>query len=521
MQKHAGMANFSLADVSIWLPGCCFLLAAVPGRSHARAPWKRAILAAWAALIFSMVSLVSLDGGVLHLAADLPGHCMLVLISFLAVVITRYSESYLRGEQRQRRFLSALMATFGFSSAVMIAPRLDLLLLAWILSSVALNVLLLYYPGRRAARMAAHKKFLVSRTAEALLLAGAVLLYRSYGTLNIAALNHAVLTAPRHRLPVLGFSLCLSLAVILKSAQLPLHGWLIQVMEAPTPVSALLHAGIVNLGGVLLLRLHPFLDAEPCTQFLLTASGVATLVIAGVVMLTRVSIKVRLAWSTCAQMGFLLAECGAGLYGLALLHLIGHSLYKSYLFLGSGSVVQAYGEDVSLGELPILRRARVWPRVLSLLILATAFWGGHALLARTAYAVEPVALVVLAVGVAPLLGTGLEEKGLLGSALTRILSLLALYYGLHLCAGTMVPAETNRSWMVSALFALGMALLYSVQIAVRACDARRISRLRIWVFHGFYLDEIFTRYVLAVWPIKVGEGSSDSPYGTSTHREYA
>ena len=521
MQKHAGMVSFSFNDVSLWLPGCCYLLSAVPGRSPARAPWKRAVLATWAALIFSMASLVSLEDGAPHLATHLPGHCMLVLISFLAVVITRYSQSYLRGEHRQRRFLSALMATFGFSSAVMIAPRLDLLLLAWILSSVALNVLLLYYPDRRAARMAAHKKFLVSRTAEAILLAGTALLYRSFGTLNIAALNQEVLTEPRHRLPVLVFSLCLSLAVILKSAQLPLHGWLIQVMEAPTPVSALLHAGIVNLGGVLLLRLHPFLDAEPCAQLLLTASGVATFVIAGVVMLTRVSIKVRLAWSTCAQMGFLLAECGAGLYGLALLHLIGHSLYKSYLFLNSGSVVQAYGEDVSLGELRVLRHARVWPRVLPVLVLAPAFWGAQALLAGTAYAIEPVALVVLALGVAPLLATGLEEDGSLGSALARLLSLLALYYGLHLCAGAMVGAETNRPWAVSALFALGMALLYSVQIAVRACDARRISRLRIWVFHGFYLDEIFTRYVLALWPIKIGESSSDSPSETSTHGEYA
>ena len=515
------MASFSPADVSMWLPGCCYLLAALPGRSQTRAPWKRAILATWIALICSILSLVSLDRGSLHPAGDLPGHCMLVLISFLAVVITRYSESYLKGEQGQRRFLSALMATFGFSSAVMIAPRLDLLLVAWILSSVALNALLLYYPDRRAARMAAHKKFLVSRTAEALLLAGTVVLYRGYGTLNIAALNHAVLTEHPHTLPVLVFSLCLSLAVILKSAQLPLHGWLIQVMEAPTPVSALLHAGIVNLGGVLLLRLHPFLDAEPWSQFLLTASGVTTLVIAGVVMLTRVSIKVRLAWSTCAQMGFLLAECGAGLYGLALLHLIGHSLYKSYLFLSSGSVVQTYGEDISLGEIPILRRARVWPRILSLLILAAAFWGGHALLARTAYVVEPVALVVLAVGVAPLLATGLEEKELLGSALARILSLLALYYALHLGAGAMVRSELDRPRAVSALFALGMALLYAVQIAVRAGDARRLSRLRIWAFHGFYLDEIFTRYVLAIWPIKVSGSSSDPLSRTSTHREYA
>ncbi len=510
-----------MSDVSMWLPGCCYLLAAVPGRPHASAPWKRAMLATWAGLMFSIVSLVSLDGGIFHLAADLPGHCMLVLISFLAVVITRYSHSYLGGEPGQRRFLSALMTTFGFSAAVVIAPRLDLLLLAWVLSSVSLNALLLYFPDRRAAKMAAHKKFLVSRTAEALLLIGIGVLYRSYGTLNIAALNHAVSMEPRHGLAVLVFSLCLAVAVILKSAQLPLHGWLIQVMEAPTPVSALLHAGIVNLGGVLLIRLHPFLDAEASTQFLLTASGVITLVIAGVLMLTRVSIKVRLAWSTCAQMGFLLAECGTGLYGLALLHLLGHSLYKSYLFLSSGSVVQAYGEDVSVGEVRMLRRARVWPRVASLLILGGAFWGVHSVVANTAYDVEPIALAVLAVGVAPLLAVGLEEEGLLGSAVVRIGCLLVLYEALHRYFSSVVSSDDNRHWMVPALFGFAMVLLYVLQIVVRTCDARRMWRVRIWAFHGFYLDEIFTRFVLALWPIRVNGGSPAAHSTTTDEGEFA
>ncbi len=132
----------------------------------------------------------------------------------------------------------------------------------------------------------------------------------------------------------------LAFAAILKTAQLPLHGWLIQVMEAPTPVSALLHAGVVNMGGFVLLRVAELIGLVPSAQWLLVIVGSLTAVLAGMVMLTRISIKVRLAWSTCAQMGFMLMEIGLGLYELALLHLVAHSLYKAYAFLSSGEAVE-------------------------------------------------------------------------------------------------------------------------------------------------------------------------------------
>ena len=102
------------------------------------------------------------------------------------------------------------------------------------------------------------------------------------------------------------------LAAVLKTALLPLHGWLIQVMEAPTPVSALLHAGVVNIGGFILIRLAELISLAPVAQVVLVVAGSLSAVLAGLVMLSRVSIKVRLAWSTCAQMGFMLAQCGLG-----------------------------------------------------------------------------------------------------------------------------------------------------------------------------------------------------------------
>ncbi len=132
----------------------------------------------------------------------------------------------------------------------------------------------------------------------------------------------------------------LVMAVIFRTALLPVHGWLIQVMEAPTPVSALLHAGVVNLGGFVLMRFAPMLDQANAARILLLIFALATAVLAGIVMLTRISIKVRLAWSTVAQMGFMLLECALGLYTLAALHLIGHSLYKAHAFLSASEGVR-------------------------------------------------------------------------------------------------------------------------------------------------------------------------------------
>lgn len=492
----------TLLDNSMWLPGVLYLVVAFLPSPSGRSLWKASKYASCVALMASLLSLASADGGRLHLAADLPGRLMLVLIGILFVIITRYAQSYLNGERHQERFQRTLLATFGFAAIVVIAPRLDLIFVAWLLSSISLNRLLLHYPERRAAQLAAHKKFLVSRTAEVFFLLGLCALYHAYGTFNIAQLNAEITRGVIHLPAMTIFTLCLSLAVILKSAQLPLHGWLIQVMEAPTPVSALLHAGIVNLGGVILIRLHPFLDRVPAAQLLLTATGVFTFLVAGVVMMTRVSIKVRLAWSTCAQMGFLLAECGAGLYGLALLHLLGHSLYKSYLFLSSGSAVESYGKAATRRALPIFRPAHYWPSITALSILAAVLWGMRSLMLSGFEAPEPVALASLAVGVSPLLAAGISEKRLLGGALARGGALLALFFALHRIIAGVARPIAGRHPAIPSLFVLGLALLFAVQTAVRTANPQRTHRIRIWAFHGFYLDEMFTRWVLAIWPLK-------------------
>ena len=130
--------------------------------------------------------------------------------------------------------------------------------------------------------------------------------------------------------------------VLLKTAQLPFHGWMLQVMEAPTPVSALLHAGVVNIGGFVMIRLAPLMAHASIAQGMLIGVGLFTTIVASLVMTTRAAIKGVLAWSTIGQMGFMLVQCGLGAWHLALMHLLAHSLYKAHTFLSSGSVVQTW-----------------------------------------------------------------------------------------------------------------------------------------------------------------------------------
>ena len=261
------------------------------------------------------------------LRSDTLGGTMLVLVSFIGWVIGSYSQSYLGGARGQPRYIRGLMLTLAAVSLLVLTNSLAVLALAWIATSLALHGLLTFFGERPQALVAAHKKFIASRVADLCLLGGVALIGLQFGTLEIDRAIAAARALPAIPGSLQASALLLAASALLKCAQLPVHGWLIQVMEAPTPVSALLHAGVVNLGGFLLIRVGPLVADVPAAQALLVVVGSVTAVVAALVMMTRVSIKVSLAWSTCAQMGFMLMQCGLGLYELALLHLVAHSLY--------------------------------------------------------------------------------------------------------------------------------------------------------------------------------------------------
>jgi NAD(P)H-quinone oxidoreductase subunit 5 len=390
-------------------------------------------------------------------------------------------------------------------ATVAVTSHLGVLVAAWTASSLALHQLLTFYRERPAAQVVAHKKFLASRLADACLLAALWLLHRETGTLSMPEIaaqlpQMAALPATLH-----AAALLVALAAVLKSAQLPLHGWLIQVMEAPTPVSALLHAGIVNLGGFVLIRLAALLSAAPAAQALLVGVGASTALLAGLVMMTRVSIKVRLAWSTCAQMGFMLVECGLGLYELAMLHLVAHSVYKAHAFLAAGEAVhEARSRDFAParftgegGAATLAVRFAAVPVALTAVWASAAAWQA----ALPGFQLHPAALAIAGLGLAPLLWGAQAGARLALSGLARLLGLVQLYFGWHLAFAAAMPPAVAPAPLLAGFAVLCIAALYGLQAWLPARPGGALARaLHPLAFAGFHLDERFTRLTFRVWP---------------------
>jgi NAD(P)H-quinone oxidoreductase subunit 5 len=267
---------------------------------------------------------------------------VLLMASFLGIVIGQYSVRYLDGEIRQNTFFRNLCFTI-FAVAVMVtASNLLSLFAAWLAISVGLHRLLLFYPERRNAVCAARKKFLVSRLGDLFLLIGIGLVYRAFGTFEfqeIFNLSQGVLTTSQSIL-VSWSGVFFVFGAMTKSAQFPFHFWLPETMETPTPVSALMHAGIINGGGFLLIRLSPLIAHASVASLVLAVVGAFTGVYASLVMVTQNDIKRKLAYSTISQMGLMMFACGIGAYTFALFHIVAHSLYKAHAFLSTGNLVE-------------------------------------------------------------------------------------------------------------------------------------------------------------------------------------
>jgi len=422
------------------------------------------------------------------------------LVGFIGLIVARFSTRYLEGDPGQARFQRWLQVTLACVAVVVTTDHLGILIVAWAGISLSLHQLLMFYPDRKRAVLAAHKKFLFARVAEACLVGAAVLLYQVHGTLSISTILSAY-AGPAVTLSGLEqlAAVLVASAAMVKCAQFPMHGWLIQVVEAPTPVSALLHAGVINLGGFLLLALAPLMiHAEIANWLLLIVAGL-TCIAAALITMTRVSIKVLLAWSTVAQMALMLVECALGQYGLALLHLVAHSCYKAYAFLASGGEVENY-----------LRKQLALPAVPRAATLPLLFMTVAGLLVALVYAgvLSTDASVWLILALFPLVM--LSERSSQVTAAS-----LALTAGL---AGVVVAAYALQKMLftgaapVAALPDLAQAI-WCASLAVLLISAYWILRQRGHsplgralyrnLYAGFYLDEWATRVTLALWPAKL------------------
>lgn len=265
------------------------------------------------------------------------------LVTLLGALLIQFSRNYLDGDPRQKLFFIRLYMTSGAVLWMVLAGNLWQLVLAWIAMSLALHELLVFYPDRPRAIRAARKKFITARIGDVCLIVAAVLIAQAFGTTDLGMIRAAVAAALADgNVPAEAATAAILIVIVaaLKSAMFPFHGWLIEVMETPTPVSALLHAGLLNAGIFLVVRFGELVFLSTSALILLIALGGFTALFASSAMIAQTSVKVSLAYSSAAHMGFMLMLCGFGAHTVAIMHLIAHSCYKAHAFLSSGSIIE-------------------------------------------------------------------------------------------------------------------------------------------------------------------------------------
>jgi len=454
-------------------------------------------------------ALVGAEGIGFSIRLDVISAVLLLLISFVGWIVVRYARVYLDGEDRQRSFMAWLCTTLAMVMLLVIAGNLIQLVLAWIATSLSLHRLLLFYPHRVAAKRAARKKFVTARMADAALITAAVLLAVAYGTSDIATIASAA-RAGDGGIFVTFAAASLAIAAMIKSAQFPLHGWLTEVMEAPTPVSALLHAGVINAGGFVLIRFADVMLHAPGVLAVLVMIGGFTAIFGGLVMLTQPAVKTSLAWSTVAQMGFMMMQCGLALFPLALLHIVAHSLYKAHSFLASGGAVERIASARRPGPVAIPNAQSVGKAFLAALAIYCVIGWSFGFQHKSPQALALGAILIF--GVAYLLAQGLADAA--PRALTRRVAIYAVaasigYFTLHglaiwLTAGTLpvTPAPGPLEWalIVLAVVSFGAVAVAQAMFPLWAHHPAAAG-LRVHLSNGLYANALFDR-LLGGWTLR-------------------
>ncbi|MBW3654435.1 MAG: sodium:proton antiporter, partial [Actinobacteria bacterium] len=268
-----------------------------------------------------------------------------LLTTGVGLVVQSFAGRNLQGDLRERRFFVLASLMTAATTSVAFAATLGLLCASWIMAGLALAGLVTHRATWRPARRSARRTLRSLWVGDGALLVATLLAVVSVGEIDLRSPAGAAEELANASIPVLGGNVLWVVAVLLtvagisRSALVPVHQWLPATIAAPTPVSALLHAGVVNGAGVLLVRLAPVFGSSAAATHLAFAAGAVTAWYATTVMLVRSDVKGNLAWSTAGQMGFMTVQVAIGALGAAVLHVVGHGMYKAALFLGAGSAV--------------------------------------------------------------------------------------------------------------------------------------------------------------------------------------
>ncbi len=384
-----------MSAVLLAVPGVLLFVAAACGLLGGRrgeTAGRLGVAAGWSTFVLAVVLAVAVlvdgpvqavlersDGSALAgLALDRVGALLLLLVTGVGAVVQSFARRYLYGDARAGWLFACTNLLTAASAGLVSAATLLGLAAFWSTAGLALVLLLATYWPLEAARLG------VRRTARAFLIgdlalwAAVGIALARWGDLDLRTLGERAPTLTPDRGTLAVVAVLVVVAALARSAQLPFADWLPTTLAAPTPVSATLHAGVVNAGGVLLVTLSPLFAASPVATHLAFAAGALTVVWGTLLMLAKPDVKGALAHSTMGQMGFMIMTCGLGAFAAAIFHLVAHGMYKATLFLGSGSAVRRHVRH--LAAPPAARTALPAPLLAFALVLPALVLAGAGVL---------------------------------------------------------------------------------------------------------------------------------------------
>jgi len=277
---------------------------------------------------------------------------MLGLITFVALLVQVYSLQYMKGDSRYGWYFSLHALFAGSMLLVVLADNLLFLYFAWELVGLGSYLLIGFWFDRRSAAEAAKKAFITTRIGDVGLLIGIIILFKATGTFHISSIIHVAQNGGISDSTIMWSSLLIFLGAMGKSGQFPLHVWLPDAMEGPTPVSALIHAATMVAAGVYLVaRMMPLFALVPEMQLIVVITGLFTFIFAGFIALVMTDMKRILAYSTISHLGLMMLSIGTGAVGAALFHLVVHGISKALLFLGAGNVMHSTNDETDCWRL--------------------------------------------------------------------------------------------------------------------------------------------------------------------------
>jgi len=282
---------------------------------------------------------------------------MIGLITFVAFLVQIYSVGYMKGDSRFGWYFAVHSL---FASAMMLLVLSDNLLLlyfAWELVGLGSYLLIGFWYEKTSAAEAAKKAFVTTRIGDVGLLIGIIILFKATGTFHISSIIHAAQEGGISNEVIFWSSFLIFLGAMGKSAQFPLHVWLPDAMEGPTPVSALIHAATMVAAGIYLVgRMFPLFELGPGILVIISIVGIVTFILAGAIALVMTDIKRVLAYSTISHLGLMMLSLGSFGVPAAFFHLVLHGFSKALLFLGAGSVMHGMHDQTEVELMGGLRK---------------------------------------------------------------------------------------------------------------------------------------------------------------------